>query len=160
MEDYIDQISKYFINVPLWPFFLLGFVGLVSLVIEMVNRKRREAAMENFRAMFEEDLPGLYPTVTRWPENISSYLCSRLPEMQHHFEVLRVFIPQKQLRDYNMAWNKYCDFCRSMGSERHATDAQSSTDSSAATPAARNDDALKQEFHQLITDLLAFAKPR
>lgn len=160
MEDYIDQISKYFINVPLWPFFLLGFVGLVSLVIEMVNRKRREAAMENFRAMFEEDLPGLYPTVTRWPENISSYLCSRLPEMQHHFEVLRVFIPQKQLRDYNMAWNKYCDFCRSMGSERHATDAQSSADSSAATPGARNDDALKQEFHQLITDLLAFAKPR
>jgi hypothetical protein len=160
LEDYIDQISKYFINVPLWPFFLLGFVGLVSLVIEMVNRKRREAAVENFRAMFEEDLPGLYPTVTRWPENISGYLCSRLPEMQHHFEVLRVFIPQKQLRDYNMAWNKYCDFCRSMGSERHATDAQSSTDSSAATPAARNDDALKQEFHQLITDLLAFAKPR
>ncbi len=160
MEDYIDQISKYFINVPLWPFFLLGFVGLVSLVIEMVNRKRREVAMENFRAMFEEDLPGLYPTVTRWPENISSYLCSRLPEMQHHFEVLRVFIPQKQLRDYNMAWNKYCDFCRSMGSERHATDAQSSADSSAATPGARNDDALKQEFHQLITDLLEFAKPR
>jgi hypothetical protein len=47
-----------------------------------------------------------------------------------------------------------------MGSERHATDAQSSADSSAATPGARNDDALKQEFHQLITDLLEFAKPR
>ncbi len=158
MEEYIEQISKYFINVPLWPFFLLGFVGLVSLAIEAVNRKRREAAISNFRAMFEEDLPGLYPNITRWPENINAYLCSRLPEMQHNFEVLRVFIPQKQLKEYNMAWNSYCDFCRGISNEKRTADAQSSTDTPGSQPPVRNDDALKHEFHRLINNLLEFAK--
>lgn len=151
MEEYIEQISKYFTNVPLWPFFLLGFIGLVSLAIEAVNRKRRDAAIKNFRAMFEEDLPGLYPNITRWPENINAYLCARLPEMQHHFEVLRVFIPQKQLREYNMAWNNYCDFCRGIAVENDAAEAQ---------PSAHNDDNRKQEFHKLITGLLEFAKTK
>ncbi len=154
MEEYIEQISKYFTNVPLWPFFLLGFIGLVSLAIEAVNRKRREAAISNFRAMFEEDLPGLYPTITRWPENVNAYLCARLPEMQHHFEVLRVFIPQKQLREYNVAWNNYRDFCRGIDTEK-SVDAP---DTPETQPPVRNDDALKQEFHRLINGLLAFAK--
>lgn len=158
MEEYIDQISKYFENVPLWPFFLLGFVGFVALAIEAVNRKRREMAIKNFRDMFEMGLPGLYPEHTRWPENVNNYLCSRLPEMQENFEILRVFIPQKQLRDYNTAWNKYCDFCRNITDEMCTSNAPSSTDSAEMQKTTDNKDDLVNEFHQIIADLLKYAK--
>ncbi|MCB1935958.1 MAG: hypothetical protein KDF59_08455 [Nitrosomonas sp.] len=155
MEEYIEQISKYFENVPLWPFFLLGFVCFVALAVEIVNRKRHEEAINCFREMFEIGLPGLYPEHTRWPENVNAYLCSRLPEMQQNFEVLRVFIPQKQLREYNIAWNKFRDFCINITDEKCATNEQSPE-----SPKAGKEDDLVKEFHQLIDDLLVYAKPK
>ncbi|SES96338.1 hypothetical protein SAMN05216326_10817 [Nitrosomonas marina] len=159
MEEYIDQISKYFETVPLWPFFLFGFVGLVAIAVEIVNRKRREEAIENFRNTIETELAPMYPKHIRWPENVNQYLCSRLPEMQHNFEVLRVFIPQKQLLSYNTAWNKYCDFCRNITDEICAASEQSTNASSGTgngTSVDENDP--KKVFHKLVSDLLEFSK--
>lgn len=161
MEEYLGQVSKYFENVPLWPFFLLAFVGLVSLAIEATNRKRREDAIRNFREMFETDLAELYPNHTRWPNNVNGYLCSRLPDMQQNFEVLRVFIPQKKLLEFNTAWNRYCDFCRNITDEKCAMGQSASANPDGGQSSAQGGgEALKKEFHQLITDLLEFAKTK
>jgi len=159
LEEYLEQISKYFENVPLWPFYLLGFIGFVALAIEVVNRKRREDAIDCFREMFELGLPGLYPEHTRWPENVNGYLCSRLPMMQQNFEVLRVFVPQKQLREYNVAWTKYRDFCLNITDEMCTSDGHSTAESPDKQTTGKKDDLVK-EFHQLISDLLVYAKPK
>lgn len=159
MEEYIEQISVYFAEVPLWPFYLLAIIVLVSLAIEMVNRKRREDAIAGFREMFEIGLPNLYPKHIQWPENVNYYLCSRLPDMQQNFEVLRLFIPQKQLRDFNFAWNRYCDFCRNITDEMCSL-SQPSSDTSDENKTVDNRDNLVKEFHQIITDLLEFAESK
>jgi len=152
LEEYIDQIAKYFEVVPLWPFFLLGVVGLVAFAVEVVNRKRREIAIENFRQTIETELVSMYPKHIRWPENINQYLCSRLPEMQYNFEVLRLFIPQNQLREYNEAWNKYCDFCRSITDEMCTSNGRPGK----GAPSSHDTPDLKAVFHKLVSDLLAF----
>ncbi len=152
MENYIEQISKYFEVVPLWPFLLLAIVGLVAVAVEIVNRKRREDAIENFRQTIETELISMYPKHIRWPENINQYLCSRLPEMQYNFEVLRLFIPQNQLREYNEAWNKYCDFCRGITDEMCTANNQSGQEASSANDSSN----LEAIFHKLVSDLLAF----
>ncbi|SER37896.1 hypothetical protein SAMN05421690_102239 [Nitrosomonas sp. Nm51] len=162
MEDYIDQISKYFETVPLWPFLLFGIIALVAVAVEIVNRKRREEAINNFRHTIETELASMYPRHIRWPENVNQYLCSRLPEMQHNFDVLRIFIPQDQLRSYNMAWNAYCDFCRNITDEicaanEQSTNTQSDSDAKMVS-AGNNENDPKKRFHKLVSDLLAFTK--
>ncbi|PTN11269.1 hypothetical protein [Nitrosomonas aestuarii] len=157
MEAYTEQISKYFETVPLWPFFLLGFVVLVAIAIEAVNRKRRQEAIEGFRQTIETELASMYPKHIRWPENINQYLCSRLPEMQYNFEVLRGFIPQDRLLSYNTAWKNYCDFCRNITDEKCAASEQPANErSDAAQLSSNNASDPKSEFHKLISDLLAF----
>lgn len=156
MDVYIDQISNYFESLPFWPLALLAFAGVVALAFDAVNRKRHEEAIAIFRETLETELASMYPKHIRWPENVNNYLCSRLPEMQHNFEVLRVFIPQKQLLSYNTAWNKYCDFCRSITDEKCAASEQSSGNASGSQSPANED--LKKEFHTLVSDLLEFAK--
>ncbi|MCB0280875.1 MAG: hypothetical protein KDD94_15325, partial [Calditrichaeota bacterium] len=89
-----------------------------------------------------------------WPENINRYLCSRLPEMHHNFEVLKIFIPQDQLRDYNIAWNKYNDFCRNITDEKCAASDASGT----GNPSKANETDPREEFHKLVSDLLAYTK--
>lgn len=159
MEEYITQISKYFENVPLWPFLLFGVIGIVALVVDLVNRKRREETIQSFRQTIETELASLYPKHIRWPKNVNHYLCSRLPEMHYNFEALKIFIPQDKLRDYNIAWNKYCDFCRSITDEKCAVSEQSANDSSGTdnTSKTKRPDP-KEEFHKLISDLLSYTK--
>ena len=157
MEEYLDQISRYFETVPLWPFFLLGVVGLVAIAVEIVNRKRREQAIDSFRYTIETELASMYPRHIRWPENVNQYLCARLPEMQHNFEVLRIFIPQDQLLSYNTAWNKYCDFCRNITDEICAASEQpANIQSGNETSATADENDPKKVFHKLVSDLLAF----
>ena len=159
MEEYLGQISKYFENVPLWPFLLFGFIGLVALAVDIVNRKRRQEAIESFRQTIETELVSLYPKHIRWPENINHYLCSRLPEMHQNFEVLKIFIPQDQLRDYNIAWNKYSEFCRNITDEKCAASEQLTNDSSGADNTSKTSEPdPKAEFHKLVSDLLAYTK--
>ena len=118
MSVYLDQISGYFETVPLWPFILFGVIGIFSLGIGVVNRKRRLDAINNFCHTFESELAGMYPRPIDWPENVNKYLCDRLPEMQEDFATLRLFIPQENLLRYNEDWNKFRDFCFEITDEK------------------------------------------
>lgn len=153
MDVYIEQIAKYFENVPLWPLYLLGLIVLFAIAVEIVNHRRRKDAIENFRYTIETELASMYPRHIRWPDNVNSYLCSRLPLMQQNFEVLRVFIPQDQLLEYNTAWNNYCDFCRNITDEKCAASEQENTQES-----TENKQNLKEEFHNLVSELLKYTK--
>ncbi len=144
----IDQISMYFKEVVLWPFALLGAVIVFAIGVEIINRRRRADAVDYYDTAFRTELAGLYPHPTRWPEDLTSHLRTRLPIMRDAFEVLKGFIPQDQLRDYNIAWNKFYDFCRMDGI---IDEKQTSTESSAEV-----EHDPKQVFHQLVADLLAY----
>lgn len=124
MNEYLDQISSYFETVPLWPFFLFGALGVVAVFVDIVNRKRKSDAIFNYRHTIETELAGMYPKPTNWPKNVNQFLCSRLPEMQDNFEVMRVFLPQDLLFSYNDDWNKYRDFCISITDEKCAATAE------------------------------------
>jgi hypothetical protein len=146
-NENLDQIAGYFETVPLWPFILFGLLGLVALFVEILNRKRRANAIDNFRYTIETELADMYPQHKRWPQNINAYLCSRLPEMQHNFEVLRVFIPQDRLLEYNTDWNNFRDFCRTITDEQCAAAGQPGQ-------SANNEPDPKDVFHKLVSDLL------
>lgn len=156
MNEIIDQISGYFETVPLWPFVLFGLLGSVAVFVEILNRKRRADAVDNFRYMIETELADMYPRHKRWPKNINTYLCARLPEMQKNFEVLRVFLPQDRLLSYNTDWNNYCDFCRNITDEKIAAAERSSvSDPSEGTKQSTHKESdPKEVFHKLVTDLL------
>ena len=156
MNENIDQIAGYFETVPLWPFVLFGFLGLVALFVEILNRKRRANAIDNFRYTIETELADLYPRHKGWPKNINTYLCSRLPEMQHNFEVLRVFIPQDRLLSYNTDWNNFCDFCRTITDEKCAGAEQSSPSDNIAgiQKTIPKESDSKEVFHKLVENLL------
>ncbi len=124
------------------------------MAIELLNRKRRALAIENFRNTIETELALMYPKHKGWPRNINSYLCSRLPEMQQNFEVLRVFIPQNRLLSYNTDWNNFCDFCRNITDEQCAA-AEQPTSGTGNTSNATNPEAdPKVVLHRLVEKLL------
>jgi hypothetical protein len=154
LSEFLDQISTYFETVPLWPFLLFGVLGIVAVFVEILNRKRRADAIANFRYTIETELASMYPKLIRWPKNINTYLCSRLPEMQHNFEVLRVFLPQDRLRIYNIDWNNYRDFCRNITDEKIAAAEQPSDEASDAKQNSSKKPDPKEVFHKLVTDLL------
>ncbi|WP_293007280.1 hypothetical protein [Nitrosomonas sp.] len=151
MNEYIDQISGYFETVPLWPFVLFGLLGIVAIMVDIVNRKRRALAVDNFRYTFEKELADMYPEHKRWPKNINNYLTSRLPEMYQNFEVLRVFIPQDHLREYNIDWNNFRDFCREITDEKIAAAEQGATENNQS---AQQESDPKEVFQKLISKLL------
>lgn len=157
MDENINQITGYFETVPLWPFILLGAVGLVAVFVEILNRKRRSMAIEDFRYTIETELASMYPKHIRWPKNVNTYLTSRLPEMQQNFEILRVFIPQDRLLSYNTDWNKFCDFCRNITDEKCAAAEQNIPQDGTSTqhsPPATNEPDPSEVFHTLIESLL------
>lgn len=158
MSETLEQIYSYFQTVPLWPFLLLGILCTVAVFVEILNRKRRALAIENFRYTIETELAIMYPVHIRWPKNINTYLCSRLPEMQHNFEVLRVFLPQDRLRIYNIDWNNYCDFCRSITDEKIDAAENPNSEGSGSKQSNSTDAHPRDVFHKLVTDLLAHAK--
>lgn len=148
MSEYLDQIAGYFETVPLWPFVLFGFIGIFSLAIGVINRRRRLDAIDNFRHTIETELAGMYPRPINWPNNVNKYLCDRLPEMQENFEVLRLFIPQDSLHQYNEDWNKYRDFCFTVTDEK-CIEADQSSDIEPHP---------KEVFCTLVSNLLRHAK--
>lgn len=159
LNENITQISSYFETVPLWPFVLFGLLGLVAVFVEILNRKRRANAIENFRYTIETELEWLYPKHKGWPPNINTYLCSRLPEMQENFEVLRVFIPQDRLLSYNTDWNKFRDFCRTITDEQcAAAEPPSSPGNASPSSTASPEPDPKAVFHQLVENLLKHAQ--
>lgn len=151
MDESLNQIAVYFETVPLWPFLLFGLLGVVAIMVDIVNRKRRAIAIENFRLTIEMEFAEMYPVHKRWPKNINHYLTARLPEMYQNFEVLRVFIPQKNLLSYNTDWNNFRDFCRAITDEKIAVAEQSAADTN---PTADREPDPKVVLHDLITKLL------
>jgi len=156
LNEIIDQISGYFETMPLWPIALFGLLGLAAVFVEILNRKRRADAIDNFQYTIETELADMYPQHKRWPKNINTYLCSRLPGMQQNFEVLRVFLPQDRLLSYNTDWNNYCDFCRNITDEKIAAAEQpSASDQFAVKKQSTNQEPdPKEVFHKLVSDLL------
>ena len=148
MSEYLDQIAGYFESVPLWPFLIFGVIGIFSLGVGVVNRRRRLDAIENFRDILETELAGMYPRPINWPENANKYLCDRLPEMQENFATLRLFIPQEDLLRYNEDWNKFHDFCFEITDEKIAE-----ADQSPGT-----EPHPKEVFCTLVSNLLQYTK--
>tara|TARA_R110002073_G_scaffold266486_1_gene429751 strand:- start:2666 stop:3115 length:450 start_codon:yes stop_codon:yes gene_type:complete len=147
MNEYFDQISGYFEAVPIWPFALLGFICIVAGLVEILNRRRRANAIDNFRYTIETQLSGMYPKPINWPQNINEFLCARLPEMEQNFKMLRGFIPQKRLRSYNIDWNNYCHFCHNITDEKCIVEQSS-----------ENEQNPKVVFHKLVSKLLEHTK--
>ena len=151
METYIEQILLYFKEVPDWPLTLLGVIILVALGVEYVNRRRRADAVEYYDSVFLEELTGLYPNATRWPDDFVAYMQPRLPIMRDAFDMLRNFLPQDQLRDYNIAWNDFYEFSRAGRLGRGALDED--------TQDAEIEQAQQQKiFQQMVSELLAYTK--
>lgn len=150
MNESLDQIAVYFETVPLWPFLIFGFLGIVAVMVDIVNRKRRAIAIENFRQTIEMELADMYPVHKCWPKNIDHYLATRLPEMYQNFEVLRVFIPQKNLLSYNTDWNNFRDFCRTITDEKIAAAEQYANSADSTS----NPDDPKAAFHELVSKLM------
>ncbi|MBK7352946.1 MAG: hypothetical protein IPI97_06530 [Nitrosomonas sp.] len=153
MENSLDQIIRYFEEVPLWPFVLLAGLFLLSLSIEFINRRRRTDAVEYFDSTFLTELSGLYPKATKWPEDLADHLKESFPVMRDAFENLRGFLPQKQLREYNLAWNNFFDFCRTNGLSHRDVNAKPASDQSSEFNQSIQD---IETFHKLVSDLLAY----
>lgn len=153
MDKFIEQISLYIKDAPVWPFTLLGFVLIAGVVADVINRRRRDGAVEYFDSAFQEELAGLYPIATRWPDDLAAYIQPRLPILRDAFEVLRNFIPQNQLREYNAAWNRFYQFSRTGGEEQVASSEDTTQESVADQPDLHQQQLV---FHQIVSDLLAY----
>ena len=145
-----DQLGLYFTEVVTWPFVLLGIVIVFALGVELINRRRRADAVDYYDTTFRAELAGLYPNPTDWPEDLALRLRTSFPLMRDAFENLRGFIPQNQLRGYNLAWSRFHDFCR-MNGAIHENPA-------GATPPTEAEYDPKKVFYQLVSDLLAYTE--
>ena len=152
MNENITQISTYLEMVPSWAIALFTFAIVVGIFIEIINRKRRFYAIDNFRNTIETEFAALYPNHKVWPKNIQEFFAARMPEMHHNFEVLRLFIPQKRLLEYDTDWNNFRDFCRNITDEQCEANAyrHQKTDHDQEV---RTEDP-KVVFHRLIDNLL------
>lgn len=153
MEKVIEQVSLYIHEAPVWPFTLLGLVLVIGVGVDVINRRRRNGAVEYYDSVFHEELLGLYPIVTRWPDDLAAYMQPRLPILRDAFEVLRNFIPQNQLREYNAAWNRFYQFSRSGGNEAENLSTGVIPD---ATVEQSGQLQQQQTFQKMVADLLAY----
>lgn len=151
MDEIINQIAVYFETVPLWPFVIFGLLGVAAVMVDIVNRRRRDMAVESFRYTIEIEFADMYPQHKRWPKDINTYLTARLPEMYQNFEVLRLFVPQKNLLSYNTDWNNFRDFCRTISDEKIAAFEQAAND---PNQTSSQEPDPKVVFHELVTKLL------
>ncbi|MBK6619124.1 MAG: hypothetical protein WAT53_01085 [Nitrosomonas sp.] len=152
MDNFFDQVWLYLEVVPFWPFVLLGFVVMIGLIVDYVNRRRRVDAVEYFDSAFREELAGLYPTASRWPNELSTFMQPRLPMLLDAFTTLRNFIPQDQLREYNMAWNNFNDFSRT-------TSAGAESNSETSPELVREQQLLQQQqFQEMVATLLSYSE--
>ncbi|WP_090286543.1 hypothetical protein [Nitrosomonas mobilis] len=152
MDNFFEQIWLYFEVVPFWPFVLLGFVVMIGLIVDYINRRRRIDAVEYFDSAFQEELAGLYPIASRWPDELSVFMQPRLPILLDAFTTLRNFIPQDQLREYNIAWNEFNDFSRT-------TSPSVGSDSEISPEVAREQQLLQQQqFQKMVATLLSYTE--
>ncbi|ABI59354.1 MULTISPECIES: hypothetical protein [Nitrosomonas] len=155
MEKFIEQVSLYIHDAPIWPFTLLGLVLVVGVGVDIINHRRRAGAVEYYDSVFHEELIGLYPVTTRWPDDLVAYMQPRLPVLRDAFEVLRNFIPQNQLREYNVAWNKFYQFARLGGNEQEGLPGGNAQDFTAEQLSQHQQ---QQTFQQMVTVLLVYTE--
>ena len=148
MNEYTDQISGYFNQVPMWPLVLLGVAIVISGIYELFHRKRLADAAKDFRSAILSTLSGLYPEPTNWPKSIDTYLCARLPVMQEIIEDFKPNVRQESLPAYNRDWDNYCQFCRTEVTDDKCT---------AAERNPGNEPDPKKIFHGLVSNLLRHA---
>jgi hypothetical protein len=73
MDVYLNQISGYFTQVPLWPFVLLAMIMTCAGIYQLYIRKQRSIDADNFRLSIHSILSGLYPEPANWPKDIGVY---------------------------------------------------------------------------------------
>ena len=66
MNENLSQITEYVEMVPFWAIALFTFAIIGGVFIEIINRKRRSYAIENFRDTIETEFAALYPKHTDW----------------------------------------------------------------------------------------------
>ncbi|SCY26651.1 hypothetical protein [Nitrosospira sp. Nsp13] len=148
MNEYTDQISGYFNQVPMWPLVLLAVAIVISGIYELVHRKHRANAIDDFRSAILSTLSGLYPEPTNWPKSIDTYLCARLPVMQEIIDDFKPNVRQENLPAYNRDWDNYYQFCRTEVTDDKCMAAE-------LNPGTEPDP--KKQFHTLVSNLLRHA---
>ena len=148
MNEYTDQISGYFNQVPMWPLVLLAVAIVISGIYELVHRKHRANAIDDFRSAILSTLSGLYPEPTYWPKSIDTYLCARLPVMQEIIDDFKPNVRQESLPAYNRDWDNYYQFCRTEVTDDKCMAAE-------LNPGTEPDP--KKQFHTLVSNLLRHA---
>lgn len=148
MNEYTDQISGYFNQVPMWPLVLLAVAIVISGIYELFHRKQRANAIDDFRSAILSTLSGLYPEPANWPKSIDTYLCARLPVMQEIIDDFKPNVPQENLPAYNRDWDNYYQFCRT-----EVTDDKCM----AAELNSGTEPDPKKQFHTLVSNLLRHA---
>jgi hypothetical protein len=148
MNEYTDQISGYFNQMPMWPLVLLAAALVFSSIYELFQRRIHNQAVRDYRARILSVLSGLYPEPTNWPKSIDTYLCARLTVMQEIIEEFKPYVPQKDLPAYNRDWDNYIHFCRAEVTDDQCTAAELNPGSEPSP---------KKKFHHLVSNLLSYA---
>ena len=133
----------------MWPLVLLGAGIVIPGIYEIVSRKRRSEAADEFRSAILATLSGLYPEPTHWPKSIDTYLTARQPVMHEIIESFRSNVPQEDIPAYNRDWDNYYHFCRNEVTDDKCTEAEMNAGAS---------DNPKKTFHTLVSKLLSYAK--
>jgi hypothetical protein len=144
MDEFFNQISGYFIKVPIWPLVLLAAAITCAGIYGLFIRKRRLTVANNFRLSIHSILSGLYPEPSNWPKDIGVYLRNRLPAMQEVIEDFRYDVPQERIPTYNKDWHSYCQFCDEITDDKCV--AAELNPGNASDP--------KQVFHTLVSNIL------
>ena len=148
MEEYLNQISGYFSQVPMWPLVLLFLVLTFARIYELFNRKSRVNAVKDFHASIDSVLVGLYPEPTNWPKNIDVYLSARLDVMEELVVGFKSNIRQQDLSAYNKDWENYQRFCQEIRDDQ-------------CTAVSSNSDHVpdsKKIFYTLVSNILRHAR--
>ena len=148
MEEYLNQISGYFSQVPMWPLVLLFLVLTFARIYELFNRKSRVNAVKDFHASIDSVLVGLYPEPTHWPKNIDVYLSARLDVMEELVVGFKSNIRQQDLSAYNKDWENYQRFCQEISDDQ-------------CTAVSSNSDHVpdpKKIFYTLVSNILRHAR--
>ncbi|TFH08163.1 MAG: hypothetical protein E4H07_08110 [Nitrosomonadales bacterium] len=143
MDVYLNQISGYFTEVPMWPLVLLAAAITCAGIYELYIRKLRSIAAKRFRLSIHSILSGLYPEPVNWPKDIGAYLRDRLPAMQEAVEDFKYDVPQERIPDYNKDWFGYRQFCDEITDDKCIAADQNPSEVSS-----------KKVFHTLVSNLL------